>query len=41
VEKLPTKNLTGYRAYVTKGLGSVEYLDLGSFKAGATEFMRR
>jgi hypothetical protein len=41
VEKLPTKDQTAYRAYVTKGLSSVEYLDLGSFKAGASQFMRR
>ena len=41
VEKLPTKDQSSQRPFVTKGLDSVEYLDLASFKAGATQFARR
>ena len=40
VEKLPTKSGLA-KPFVTKGLDSLEYLDLGSFKSGMAQFKRR
>ena len=40
VERLVTKQ-GSTKAFITKGLDSVEYLDLGSFKSGITKFKRR